>query len=392
MSGHARCSASAAHRWLHCAGSLGESAPSEYAATGTHAHSIAALCLEQGKDAREFLGTKAVVDGFEVVCDEEMVDGVQLYVDHIREDLQRGDRVWVEMPLLDALRRIDPDMGGTADHVRYRPTTRHLKVTDLKYGAGTYVEVDDNVQAKIYALGAMMQVDQPVLDVELCIVQPRFEGAEPVRRWTFKAFEILDFAAECQRAAEATRQPNPPRVAGPHCKAFCPNARSCPELEKQHHALVAADFSDVTVYDPAKLAADLAAIPLVKERIKAIEEYAYKMATSGMTIPGFKLVEKVARRQYRPDIEAQVVALAKEKGVDPYTAPEVLSPAQLEKRLAEKMPKGQKKDAAKLVEPFVHKVSAGLALVPESDERAPAKLISVDDFDIIPAAQIKNDS
>ena len=55
-------------------------------------------------------------------------------------------------------------------------------------------------------------------------------------------------------------------------KAFCPNAHTCPELAKLHHDLVAADFTSVVAFDPARLSSALAAIPLVKERIKAIED------------------------------------------------------------------------------------------------------------------------
>jgi hypothetical protein len=36
--------------------------------------------------------------------------------------------MWVEMPLLDALQKIDKDLGGTSDYVRYRPATKNLLV------------------------------------------------------------------------------------------------------------------------------------------------------------------------------------------------------------------------------------------------------------------------
>jgi hypothetical protein len=379
--GHARLSASAAQRWLHCPGSLGDGGVSEYAATGTFAHSIAAVCLTENRKPAEWLGNTAIVDGFTVKCDQEMVDGITVYLDAIADDLQSGDITWTEMPLLTALQRVDPDMGGTADHVRYRPSTRHLRVTDLKYGAGTYVEVDDNEQAKIYGLGAMLETNMLVHEVELVIVQPRYERAEAVRSWTFKAVEILEFIADIKKAADLTRDPFAQRVTGPQCEHFCPNARTCPELEKKEHALVAMDFSAVTVYDPVKLATALEAIPLVKQRIKAIEEFAYAEATKGAVIPGWKLVDKRATRKWKSADEVKQWAAM--LGIDPFEPAELMSPAQLEKKLAETAPKGKKKEAGKVLEPLVEKISSGTALVPESDDRAPAKTISVDDFAVI---------
>ena len=276
-------------------------------------------------------------------------------------------------------------MGGTADFVRYRPAARHLRVCDFKYGQGVFVEVEGNPQLKKYAVGAMLEVNQPVDEVEVLIVQPRFEGAQPVRSFTFKAIELLDFIADLKEAAERTRQPDAPLVAGEHCK-FCPASRDCPELERRSHALVAAQFGPVSVfgsYRPEELAKALADIPLVKERIKAIEEFAYQEAMRGADVPGYKLVEKRPTRKWKS--EDVVRMWCEQQAISPYAEPEILSPAQLEKRLGENAPRGKKKEAGKVLEPLIEKVSSGYALVPESDDRPPAKRIEATAFDLLPA-------
>jgi hypothetical protein len=279
------------------------------------------------------------------------------------------------MSLLEPLQSIDKDFGGTADAVRYRPSTGELRVFDAKFGSGVYVEAEDNKQMKMYALGVMLKLNRPVKSVICTIVQPLFEGARPVRDWTFQAHEIMAFVADVQAAAIETRKKDAKLVAGDHCK-FCPAAATCPELEKRQVALVAADFSNLPSVPMAKLAEALRFIPLVKERIKAIEEHAYAEAQKG-EIPGFKLVDKRATRRWLD--EEGLITWCKGREVttpDPFAPPELLSPAQFEKKLD----KEGKKEMVK----FVESKSSGTVLVPVEDDRPPARRITAADFPALP--------
>lgn len=392
MSGtHARLSASSAHRWLHCAGSVpdgqGKDSTSVYAAHGTFAHHIAAECLSDSNNRpADWLGNKTIVDGHEIECDQEMVDGIDVYLDAVLEKRFDEGLSWVEMPLLEALQKVDPDFGGTADFVTYSPSAKHLIVIDLKFGSGKFVSAIDNDQLKIYALGAMLACNELIHTVEVCIVQPRHEGGPPVRSETFNAVDILDYVADLQEAAEATRSPgaNKMLAAGDWCR-FCRFESTCAELEKQQHALVAAEFEVGMPYDADALAKALVSIPLVKGRIKALEEFAYAEASRGAEIPGFKLVDKRVTRKWAQDAGKTQAALFDMdlRDEDIYEVPELRSPAQVEKRLKEKAPRGKKKDAGDALKPFVNKVSSGTTLVQVADDRAPAKTVSIEDFSIV---------
>lgn len=367
---------------MRCAGSVGEGGEaSVHAALGTFAHDIAARCLnDQSLSPSDFLAQKATIDGHEVECDLEMIDGVRLYLDTLDADLQEGDMTWVEMPLREELQTVDRDLGGTSDYVRYRPATQELLTADLKYGAGKYVEVVDNEQLRLYALGALLKVQRMGLKVKTCrsmVVQPRYEGAAPVREETFQAVDLLAFAADVQEACDRTRLPNPPLVAGDHCK-FCVKSRTCKELERRHHAMIA--LNDLAVVPAEAVGAALADIPLLKERIRAIEEHAYKLACQGIEIPGHKLVDKLPRRKWKR--EGDVIEWAQTNALDPYAPREILSPAQLEEKVKAAAPRGKKKEAAKVLEQFVERVSSGTALVPITDDRpaVAVKRVGENDF------------
>jgi hypothetical protein len=263
-------------------------------------------------------------------------------------------------------------------------------VFDFKYGKGTYVESDDNPQLKTYGLGVALEIKRPIKDVMLTIVQPRFEGAIPVRSWVFPLADILDFAADLKEAAAKTRDPNAPLVAEPgdHCQ-FCPAAVDCPELQRREHALTAAEFAVPSAVTPSQLASALGNIALVKARIKAIEEEAYAQAQRGVEIPGYKLVDKRPTRRWRND--GDVVEWAQTQSMEPWAPRELLSPAQMEEKIKEAAPRGKKKEAIAVLAPFIESKSSGTALVPVSDDRPPAKQqITAQDFPVVEGAAKPN--
>jgi uncharacterized protein DUF2800 len=384
--GHAKLSASSAHRWMLCPGSVRESEgmpnrSTREAAVGTFAHEIAAATLNKVQPVERWLGKKRIVDDeFEIECDQEMIDGVKFYVDEIDDEMMPMDDWWVEVDLTAELSKLDPDFGGTADFMRYRKSRKHLRVIDLKFGAGVIVEVVENKQLKKYALGSLLTLKQPCSSVTVVVIQPRAEHPDGrVREWTFPSADLLEFAAELKAAARATREPDAPLVpdANNQCK-FCPAKPKCPALKSQQTALVAATFASPETLTPELLAQGLALVPAVAARIKAIEEAAYQMATRGTPIPGYKLVNKQPRRRWTR--EGDVIEWAQKNAVDPWAPREVLSPAQLEAKLKEQAPKGAKKDAGKVLEPFIESVSSGTVLVAADDKRQEIVKVSAADF------------
>ena len=185
---------------MNCAGSVDlaakqpEGATSFAAAEGTFAHDIAATHIRSNgvMAAKDCLGVTGTVYGHAIICDQDMVDGVQLYLDTIAG--LKLDVLHVELNITPALQQWDRDAGGTADYVTYSLPRKLLRVFDFKYGAGMFVSADDNKQLKIYALGVLLTIKQPIDFVEVYIVQPRFEGAEPVRKQAFAAFDLMEFA------------------------------------------------------------------------------------------------------------------------------------------------------------------------------------------------------
>lgn len=378
---HARLSASSASRWMACPGSValseGLDSASAVAAEGTFAHHIAAMALGRGmtrcgiaRSPKEWLGNTTIVDGHKVTCDQDMVDGVQAYLDAIAEDVQPGDKTWVEVDLTPALSKLHPDLGGTADYIRWRPSAQHLRVRDLKYGAGVVVDPEENLQAMTYALGALLHTGVSAKTVTLTIDQPRIEHAEGRSRdWTFPGVQLLDFAGDLIEGAKRVK-PGAPLTPGKAQCRFCPARRVCPALEEATTAVVEAEFRDVVPYNIDYLSDVLNKVASVKARIQAIEEFAYAEATRGVVIPGWKLVAKRAVRKWADEDGMKSWAAA--NAIDSLAPPVVKSPAQLEK--------GLKKADKEAMSAFVESKSSGNVLVPSSDDRPAVKLLSADDF------------
>jgi hypothetical protein len=171
VSAHARLSPSASKIWMSCPGQPKlaegvENRSSVFAEEGTAAHEVGAAALVQNLDAASFIGRKTS-NGWVVTA--EMAEAVQVYLDAVRAEIQDGDEWDVEQRL-----KYSDDLWGTADFVRYRPSTGELLVCDYKHGKGVLVEAENNPQALIYGLmKAKALGNRGISKIKLMIVQPR---------------------------------------------------------------------------------------------------------------------------------------------------------------------------------------------------------------------------
>jgi hypothetical protein len=375
---HSPIGASSMHRWAECPGSIRLSVgvpniESAYAAEGTKAHELAATWLK---------GTGKTPE-----CDdEEMLEHVKTYVDHVYSHLTADAILFVEHGF--DLSAIYPGAYGTNDAAVYIPSEKTLYVDDLKYGAGKFVKAQNNPQLKYYALGALLELQKEGREIDtivMSIVQPRCmsrsEGA--VRSHTIDAMDLLEFAGDLVVYAKRTAEPDAPLKAGDHCQ-FCPAIQVCPEIGKIKQTVAKSEFAAATAPVQGTVPQDtlvqaLQAVPLLKALIERIDAYAYAEAREGRAPEGYKLVEKRATRKWRDEhtvaMELGKLGLTQDELFAPR---EVKSPAQLEK--IERI-KGNKEVLA----PFIIKESSGLVLVPNDDKRPAWRADAKDEFKALEA-------
>ena len=329
MSEHSPLGASGAERWLECPASFGliertgaEDTESEHASLGTAAHKLAEQCLESGKDAWEYVGTK--VNGFDVAERDDAIDpnAVQVYLDFARPLAEGADFSAAEHPIG---HKFKPNeyFWGTADFVALAGV---LDVVDFKFGIGIGVDPAGNPQLKYYGFGVMMEVAPDLPDdfpVRLTIVQPRFASGEPVKSWFTTAGELRTWGNETLLPGMAKAAAGADDYqTGEHCR-FCPAKIHCPKLREDFEMIANAT---VETTDEELDALYLKAGP-AKIFIKAMEARLQARLVEGATLKNVKLVAKRTTRDWKEDTEPK---LRMTFGDDAYNKA-LKSPAQIEK-------------------------------------------------------------
>lgn len=385
---HSTIGPSAASRWMNCPGSVALCATlpkrtSTYADEGSAAHALGEkylrdqildLSARKGmwlvQDGREWYLEKAKPKSgvaFEVT--QDMIDAVQVYVDHI-DGIESEHKAYEKKLTMDWLH---PGIFGTMDCGILDGDMYH--VIDYKHGAGVAVEVEDNPQMMIYALGALGKraAKTTIKTVRLTIVQPRKPHPDgPVRYRDIDYADLYDWAENVLiPAAKATELENAPFVPGDKQCRWCEASRQskCPALlgavqDVAGMSLISPIVETPRLPDPASLtvadkARVLALAGLLETWIDNVRASALEEAQAGVQFPGLKLVHKITRRRWRD--EAQVAAALQPALGDEIWDTKLRSPSQIEKLLG----KGGKEALAQLTESPI----GDLALAPESDRR-----------------------
>ncbi len=403
---HAKLPASAAERWTACPGSTHIEAPverkrSEYADEGTAAHAVAESILQGIGTSNDFLGMFVYVDddgGTEIrgetkpdkpgnwdsfLISNEMLQYVQVFTDFCGSaSMIFGDgkksRVLVEEYV--KLAKVHKKLGGTLDYAEIFKSGEAV-VVDLKYGRGIVVEVHDNMQQKIYALGLALKY-KSIKTIHSYIVQPRAYHPDGPIRGTMYCAENLrtEFADWLYERALDTEDKSAPRASGSHCR-WCDGLSVCPEVFKETIATAAEDFGDLDMADEpgvgAKLANAFELLPQIKAWVKSVETTALTYLSDGKPMPGFKLANGRPSRKWAAD-EADVVARVrgKVKKADCFKHT-LLTPNQMEKQIGLKMKPAK---AKKLVVDLIYLRPGGPKVVTADDPREDFATSAAEDF------------
>ena len=305
-------SPSGSKRWMNCPGALRlclqfpKQESSKFAMEGTAAHELASNCLTSNQDAHEWVGEPIEVEGTIFPVTEEMAENVQVYLDAVKKDM--SDEGVNELSVEKKFSIKGLPVAGTND-ASFSAPLGDLYVYDLKYGKGMYVEVLDNTQLKIYALGAWEEAGCVNDVIHIIIVQPRYAQADPIRRQTLTREELIDFKAELELAVKACKNPKAKCYPGEWCK-WCPAFGLCPAVSEKAVA-VAMPALDITFPEPSQMTPEniskvMELSGLISEWAKAVHGYAEKTAKdTGVVYPGYKLIQKKGRRAWIDEIAVE---------------------------------------------------------------------------------------
>jgi hypothetical protein len=346
---------STAKRVIACPGSVAlvDKMPpqpsSSYADEGTLLHDTIADILDKNDTPESYLGRKHN----DAVLTQDLIDNKL----HVALDglLQVDPNLEMEYAVESRVGFGDflPDVFGSTDLLG-RLGDR-VVVLDWKFGDGVAVEVEENSQLLFYAAAARRTPETAwafdgATEVELVIIQPPY-----VRRWVTTLDRIDRFENELAAAVKVAMQPDAPLASGDHCK-WCAAKPVCPLMTGAVDRALKAQLDALPI---DQISHYLDQLPQIEAFLKDLQQLAQGLIEEGKAIPGWKLVNKRATRQWVDEDAAEEWMTS--QGIYALQEPKVLSPAMAEKAL--------KKAKIELPDDLVVSVSSGSTLAPESDPR-----------------------
>ena len=346
---------STAKRVINCPGSvrlvnkMPPKPSSEHADRGTLLHDVISEFLDQdGKPITDWLGRTYK----DQVLTQELLDEKLVVALELLDEIDPKKELMYEVETRVGFGELLPGVFGSTDLVG-RIGSRAV-VLDWKFGDGVVVDAVENEQLMFYAAAAMRTAEtawafEGADEVELIIVQPPV-----VRRWVTDKARIAQFERDLVKAVKAAVLPDAQIQHGDHCR-WCAAKPICPKMTGAVDRALLTTLKEIDVDTLGKY---LKNAELLEDWIKDLRGLAMQLLEKNMPVPGYKLVQKRAQRQWADEAKAEAALMG--LGIEPMKQ-ELISPAQAEKEL--------KKSKMALPDDLVKSVSSGTTMAPESDPR-----------------------
>lgn len=359
---HAVLSASSSSRWLKCppsavAATMYLAIETEYTKEGTEAHEVAERVARCAVDGIKY-NWKVCEDWSDGVT-AEMIDCAIAYADYLQELITDPHATILLEQRLDFSPWV-PDGFGTGDCLIIQGD--RLDVIDYKFGQGVAVSAINNSQMRLYGLGALNDYGDiyDIQEVGMHIFQPRMNN---ISAEVMTDGELLSWGEAVKPIAAKAAKGQGDYCSGEHCR-FCPHAGQCPTLSADCMKVVNLGDGKAAVPSmaPWMIADILKQEAMITGWLKAVKERALSQMLNGEEIPGYKVVEGRASREWAD--EKAVADLLLNHGYTPerYTKTEILSPYQMEKSIG-------KKEVSTLLAPLLTMKPGSPTIAPATDKR-----------------------
>jgi hypothetical protein len=360
MNNHAILSASGAHRWLQCLPSARlelefASNESNAVAEGTAAH---ALCEHKLKKALR-IRSKRPVSNYNT---DEMEEHCDAYVEFVMEQLEIAKQGCND-PIVLIEQRLDfscyvPQGYGTGDSIII--ADKKLYIIDMKYGMGVLVDVVENPQMKLYALGALEIYDSlyDIDEVSMTIFQPRREN---ISTWTISVKELKDWAENVLKPrALMAFEGEGEYLPGEWC-TFCRAAVKCRARSEYNLEIAKHEFKMPPLLTDFEIEDILSKLSDLTKWANEIISFATDAAVNhGKEWSGFKVVEGRSVRKYKD--ENAVAETAKASGYKDIYRQSLITLTEMQKLMG-------KTKFEEILGNLVYKPPGKPTLVPISDKR-----------------------
>jgi hypothetical protein len=348
---HARLSPSN-HRWTYCPGSVREEEKYEKivstsAVDGTGSHLLLELCLNQGVEAKEYIGRIIGINhedkpgGWLIANDR--AERVQMCLDYIE---RRKEEIKVEFPNSlniysetksnPGIKNGRDDWWGTVDvTLMVLDKARNpllIEVIDLKDGRG-YVDVNDNPQLISYLAGKVYERCKYLDDcpeLRITIVQPKTNPCIRYQDLTIDHLHCL--MNSLSEAAKLTDNPDAVLIAdtekNQYCK-WCSHKNNCQArknltierlkmfIDEKETSVntsffdsVEQMFKDVTLISDDSLSQLLDSEAIITDIFYRVREEIEQRILAGIKVPGYAILPGRTIKKWKIE-EAELVKILK---------------------------------------------------------------------------------